>query len=402
MGGYRLTTDAPTGGGTNCPVCGGAGELLLHLAGQPIYQHPVPADAIVPEPHVIDLTWNACINCTHAWQPDFNVAVLREIYRNHYYTPAPYGIGVQFRDDFLAALESLEVGALPRVLLEIGASDGDVLAELKHRTGASSAYAFEPNRENAAIARQRGLDVREKFFDGDAAKDRLDPVDLVYSRHVIEHVFDFEEFFAGLNAVTIAAADLVLETPSLDHHVKNRSMAPFHIEHVHVFSLRSLVWLAYRYGWSFRRSTVTPSGNLIAAFSRGLCHAEIPAPDLRGLQAAVTQRRAWLRKWLADQRIIFWGAGSAGIVLAKTIGKEPDIWTDGNPNKIGKRFVDSMRSIVSPDAALDSGHEEMILVITSSFVAEILPRIQQSGWRGDVYDMEGNHLLARREKAPIL
>lgn len=393
-----MTSD-PTAAGQTCPICGSAGEALLHLSGQPIYQHPVPADAVVPEPHLIELSWNSCVNCAHAWQPNFDAAVLREIYRNYYYTPAPDGIGVQFRDEFLAILKTLGIGATPRVLLEIGASDGDVLAALKKLSGASRAYAFEPNRENASIARQRGLDVREKFFGGEVAEDGLEPVDLVYSRHVIEHVFDFDGFFAGLNAVTTPMADLVLETPSLDHHVAHGSIAPFHIEHVHVFALRSLVWLARRHGWGFKHSAVTSSGNLIAAFSRGARPAEIPAPHLQGLQAAVAQRRAHLQKLLAGRHMIFWGAGSAGIVLAKTIDREPDIWTDGNPNKIGKRFVGSTRHIVSPEVAIAQDHGDMILVVTSSFVAEILPRIQQCGWRGDVYDMEGKRLLARHEQA---
>ena len=140
------------------------------------------------------------------------------IYRSHYYTPAPDGIAVQFRNDFLSAVDRFGLTTPRRVLLEIGASDGDVLAELKTRTGAARAYAFEPNSENAAVARRRGLDVREEFFGESVSQEDLDAAELVYARHVIEHIFEFNGFFAGLNAIATPMADLILETPSLDHH----------------------------------------------------------------------------------------------------------------------------------------------------------------------------------------
>ena len=193
----------------------GAAEPLLDLPGRAIYQHPVSAGVAVPPPHRLNLSWLSCAGCGHAWQPDFNARQLEEIYRNHYYTPAPSGMGVQFRDEFLACLGALGVTDTPRVLLEIGASDGDTLEVLRTKLNAATAYAYEPNRENATIARQRGLDVREKFF-ADIEDDALQPVDLAYARHVIEHIFDFDIFFSTLDRALAPGAQLVLETPSLD------------------------------------------------------------------------------------------------------------------------------------------------------------------------------------------
>jgi hypothetical protein len=387
----------PVPGQNACPVCGGGGDALLRLPAQPVYQHPVPPDAVVPEPHRVDLSWSACRDCAHAWQPHFDVEQLRSIYRSHYYTPAPHGIGTQFQDEFLRALAEREALSTTRAILEIGASDGGVLAELRDRSGATHAYAFEPNAENAAVARSRGLDVRERFFGPDAGTEQLAPVNFAYARHVIEHVFDFAGFFAGLQAVTTPAATLALETPSLDHHAACGSADPFHIEHVHVFSLRSLATLARLHGWQVTGSTVTRSGNLIAVFARGAAEAAIPGapPRLGELQGVLTRRHVRARHVFQDRRLIFWGAGSAGIALATILGREPDIWTDGNPNKVGRRFVGSTRSILSPEQALRLGStagEEMTLVVTSSFAAEILPRVRECGWRREVYGVSGEQL----------
>jgi len=385
-----------------CPVCGAASRPLLSLPAQPIYQHPVPVDAIVPKPHVVDLCWVACLDCAHAWQPKFDHALLETIYRSHYYTPAPDGIAEQFRNDFIAALTKFGLLTKRRhVLLEIGASNGDVLAELKRRTGAMYAYAFEPNSENAEVARRRGLDVRECFFDENSARDRLESAELIYARHVIEHVFQLDDFFAGLNAVATPSADLVLETPSLDHHAHRDSFDPFHVEHLHVFSLRSLAALSSVHGWRLIQSELTPAGNLIAAFKRIVSIPEIgrsepPAPILEGMQQAVERYRRHMLNILAGRQFVFWGAGSAGIRLASTIGRIPDYWTDGNPNKFGRKFVGLNGQIVSPEYAFEEAKYRCfgapVLVITSSFVREILPRVRRMGWADEVYDLTGKSL----------
>jgi hypothetical protein len=142
-------------GEPRCPVCGHGGSPLLDLPGQAIYQHPVAADAVVPEPHKVDLSWTACNTCAHGWQPRFEPALLEAVYRNFYYTPAPDGIAVTFREQFLATLEEFGITGRRSVLVEVGASSGDLLAEVRERTHALRAYAFEPNRSGLCPSRDR-------------------------------------------------------------------------------------------------------------------------------------------------------------------------------------------------------------------------------------------------------
>jgi len=386
-------------GGHRCPVCGDGSQPLLELRAQPIYQHPVAADAVVPSPHVVDLRWVACAGCAHGWQPEFDATLLERIYRQHYYTPAPDGFAVQFRDDFLATLQTFGLMTPRKALVEIGASNGDVLAEVRARTGAGHACAFEPDQRNAALARRRGLDVREQFFGAASAGDSARAADIVYARHVIEHVFDFGDFFAGLDAIAAPGADLVLETPGLDHHAGTTALNPFHIEHLHVFSLRSLAKLALAHGWRLSRSALTADGNLIAWFKRidkegSEAGALPPPPAIRGLQERLELHRSRMRGLLERRRLVFWGAGSASVRLASLIGRAPDHWTDGNPAKVGLKFVGYERAIVRPEDALAAAtaeaDSEPVLVIASSFFREILPRVRQLGWRGDVLDLSGN------------
>jgi len=381
-----------------CPVCGGEAQGLLQLPAQPIYQHPVPADAIVPAPHSVDLRWDACVRCAHAWQPEYDSALLERIYREHYYTPAPDGIAVAFRQAFVSALEEFGLATARDTVLEIGASSGDLLAELRNRTGARRAVAFEPDERNAALAAARGLDVRRQFFSRATIAASPERADLVVARHVVEHVFDLNDFFGALGAITQPGSDLVLETPSLDHHVVTAALNPFHVEHLHVFSLTSLATLAARHGWNLARSTVTADGNLIASFRRAEDKAQsetaIPAPPVLGsLQSRVEAHHGRLRRELGRGWVLFWGAGSAAVRLAGFIGRAPDAWTDGNPAKVGMRFVGFDRLIESPESALaraaSEGGAGAVLVIASSFLREILPRVRAMGWQGAVLDLSG-------------
>jgi hypothetical protein len=165
-----------------------------------------------------------------------------------------------------------------------------------------------------------------------------------------------------------------------------------------VFSLRSLATLAQRFGWTLMQNVVTADGNLIAAFRRGGSQStvEFAPPRLEGLQAASDALSRRLRKLVDGRRLIFWGAGSAGVGLACMIGREPDFWTDGNANKIGKKFPGLTSDIVSPGAALsmagNHGAGVPLLVIASSFAREILPRVRQLGWAGEIVDLSGNRL----------
>ncbi|MEO8006214.1 MAG: class I SAM-dependent methyltransferase [Betaproteobacteria bacterium] len=383
----------------HCPVCGGVPKALLALAHQPIYQHPVPVDAQIPGPYHVDLQWVSCKSCAHAWQPEFDQQLLKNIYTSHYYTPAPVGLGVAFRNSFLSVLDSFKISGRAKVLLEVGASDGDVLAELKRKSGARLAYAFEPNQENATMARDRGLTVFERFFgDGDSCELPEQP-DLIYARHVIEHVFNFAGFFSAVESIAKPSTDLVLETPSLDFHAVRGSLEPFHIEHIHVFSGSSLSRIAERYGWHLVHQSTTQAGNLIAHFKRhpetdqGGNPAPLIATKLGNLQSAANSYKTRMSQLVSARKFVIWGAGSSGANVMNLIGVEPAYWVDGNPNKFGKRFIGCHSVIVDPQSAFmkikQDPSGDYVLIIASTFLDEIVPRLNELEWTQATYDLSG-------------
>jgi hypothetical protein len=380
----------------SCPICQKSDNTeLLSLNKYPIYQHPMVDSLSIPLPHTVDLDYVICNNCGHGHQKNFDRKILESIYKNHYYTPSPDNVGAVFRSEFI---EFFSANIDPRKnysLFEIGCSSGDVLAALKTKYPLYKFKAVEPNIETANVAKEKGFDVYNEFFSLDFTKTLVTPVDIIYSRHVIEHIFNFNEFFSSSTSISHQESLLILETPSLDWSAQYGSVMPFHVEHIHVFSERSLITLANIYGWYKNRSTVTPSGNLIISFTRQESHDDLPIvpQNISRIQKGNTKLKINTQDICKNKKVIFWGAGSGAITLLSLLKlsqvKQLDI-VDGNPNKSGKSFCGQNQVIrYAPDVISElikaDEDKDMLMVISSSFHKEIHEELNKLGWRGEVY-----------------
>ena len=377
-----------------CPVCQArAAEVLLHLKGSPIYQHPVPPDARVPGPYTIDLTYFYCAACGHAYQADFNAALMDQVYQSYYYTPAPEGIGATFRHEFIAFagphITRLPAGA---GILEICSSSGELLADIGKLRPDAALLGFEPSEVTARKAQANGINTLLTFFGPQTVAEAGRRFDCIIARHVIEHITGFDHFFAALEAAS-AGADtlLLLETPALDAHWQAISIAPFHVEHAHVFSVHSLAALARRYAWHLTGFRVTESQNLIAVFARS------PAPaiavSLPSARASYGDYFAAFRRRLAalaqGRKLVLWGAGSGGIKLMNYHQLPIAHLVDGNPEKKGMKFLGVDLPIEYAQeriaAITQSGRDgDYAVLIGSGFYREIGEILRAAGWRGGV------------------
>jgi len=377
-----------------CPVCRSVGTRpLLALKESPIYLHPVNADCLVPHPHTMDLDYRQCLDCGHAFQIDYDVKMLSRIYRNHYYTPCAEGVGVGARVDFIEYLRQLsqQWERRPRRVLEVGCSSGDVLNEVRALLGLNfcDVQGVEPNCETATAARRLGLSVREEFFDlGLAIK--LGTYDLVYSRHVVEHVDELEPFLRGLHQVADDQGVVILETPALDRCLRERMDAGFHVEHLHLFSMQSLAVAATSAGLTLINHFETPLGNQIGVFQAKGRPMALPKTDTDAdLQSVRDRRRQWWQRELSSRSATLWGAGSAARILIGETGCEPTAICDGNPGKAGKKFVGLPFRIESAPGYIvglvSAGADKRgVLVAASMFFSEIKEEVHRLGWRGDV------------------
>lgn len=378
----------------NCPVCNyKKNTLLLKLNNFPIYQHPMDDTSNIPLPHVIDIEYSICRQCAHAFQLNYNKDILEDIYKHHYYTPSPENIGASFRYDFIKFIsENNIIDKKTLNVLEIGCSSGEVLAELKTIYSNVDYHGIEPNEETAISAEKKELIVEKAFFTEKIASSLCFKSDLIYSRHVIEHIFDFKDFFKAISKVSHSTSTLILETPSLDWSITQPSTQAFHVEHIHVFSEHSLVTLANQFGWFKDKNIVTASGNLIISFTKKNIKRPLSvAPlNIEALQKYNNKIINNLQKVCKSGKFIFWGAGTSVMTLIALTKLRPEYIIDGNPNKVGKRFCGlnyNIHCALELTRELISMHRDTdyTMIISSSFYIEIEKELKRLGWRGIIY-----------------
>ena len=390
----------------NCPICNNKNyQSLLELPNAPIYQHPVTQDCNIPRPYFLDLEYYYCPECGHAFQKHFDCSLMDRIYANHYYTPAPDGVGHQFRDEFFSAI-NLIVTALKQNcrILEIGSSSGEVLASFKEKTEHAYLMGYEPSKKSAETAEKRGIPTRCEFFSPETIAAEINPYDLIVSRHVIEHIVDFDSFWKAIAMVSHASTTLILETPSLEIALEQPSIAPFHIEHAHVFSANSLASLAAIYGWYAEQCHFTTSGNMIISFIRQKEPAVTTEPPVctTQLQQLINVQIKKITDEISKRKVILWGAGAGGLKLLCTYQLSPDKLVDGNKNKKGQIFCgqpwvieyapDVIRNLVELGSDMQ---DDYIIVIGSTFYKEIKEQLKELNWKGKViapYEWNNNLL----------
>lgn len=362
---------------------------MLTLFHQPVFQHPVSLPHQIPPSYFQDLNYFFCRQCGHLFQKVADRTVLERIYKEFYYTPRPSNIGISFQQDFMDALDACIDPADMHAVLEIGCSAGETLKTFDTGYPGRFLAGVEPNQKTARQAGKSGFTVFQDFFTEDAAQRIHRQFDLVFHRNVVEHIWDFDSFFAAHDRVSHRDTVLAVDTPCLDWSVEHRSLAAFHLEHVHLFSIHSLKKLLERFGWYLSDWRVTQAGYLIAFFDRHYRRTMVPKLDLPvHLLSWIDKTRFEIETAVKGKRLALWGAGSGGIKLINYFNLCPEVILDANPAKAGKVFVGYENLII--EEAFDwlekmkDNSSSWVMVVASTYFKEIADSLKKTGWKGTV------------------
>ncbi len=374
-----------------CPVCSGRNlESFLSLDHQPVYQHPVRDPSLVPAPYFTHLTFHLCRDCGHAFQPDPDLDVLESIYRDYYYTPRPADIGVGFQDEFIDILDmEFDLLSRARQFLEIGCSGGEMIRKILQLYPGRQVAGFEPNHATAAAAGSSGGTIYPVFFTKKSSRDAGICADMIFHRHVIEHIADFDDFFDAHHDAAHPDTVLVIETPCLDRFARQKSMTPFHVEHLHVFSIHSLNALLMKFKWFLKDYRITKSGSMVGWFTRKPAQINIPFIRLPlDLSSWLEKNKKILSAAARGKEIAIWGAGSGGIKIVNYFNLNPSVIVDSNPEKTGRVFAGyGHLPVQQADSWLVqeiSRSRSWLIVVASSYYDEITTHLKTAGWEGEI------------------
>ena len=385
----------------HCPVC--AGDRIT-----PIYRLPyVPifcnqywsseADAVAASGGALDIV--QCDACSHVFNAAFDAEQIR------------YAVGYEnslhFSPTFGGYVEDLANRLVQRYdihgkkVVEIGCGDGGFLTALCEK-GGNEGYGFDPSQTDRRLDGASGATVQIKggYYTEDT---RIAGVDVICSRHVLEHLQDPALLLRSVRAWhgTQPGAVAYFEVPNGDFCLKPQGIWDLIYEHVSYFTPKSLEYLlrscGYRVldmGLAFDEQFLWAevaldggSGSAARFAGRG-----IRASGIReGYAVMIDTCRRQVETYAARGcKMALWGAGSKGVTFlniadpSKAIGTVVDI----NPRKQNQHVALTGQKVVAPEA-LSAIKPDVIFVMNALYTKEIAATLDRLGVEAELVPVHG-------------
>lgn len=289
------------------------------------------------------------------------------------------------------------------MVTEIAANDGYLLQYVQ--AAGVPCYGVEPTASTAQAARDRGIDIVQRFFGvalGDELAEQGRAADLIAANNVLAHVPDINDFVSGFTALLKPQGVATFEFPHLLRMVQENQFDTAYHEHYSYLSLTAVLRIFKSNGLSvfdvehlsthggslrvFAQRTDTGNHALTAEVSRTLAQeqqAGMTGPDFYSrLQQAAERVKNDLLALLVElrrggKRIAAYGAAAKGNTLLNFAGVRPDLLpyvVDLNPAKQGKYLPGSHIPIVA-EAHLREDRPEYILILPWNLKAEVAEQL---------------------------
>ncbi len=265
-----------------------------------------------------------------------------------------------------AVAERFGLGAGATVV-EVAANDGYLLQYVQAL--GIPCYGIEPTAGTAAAAREKGIEIVERFF-GTALGAELAAAgrqaDLIAANNVLAHVPDINDFVAGFARLLKPAGVATFEFPHLLRMVEGSQFDTAYHEHYSYLSLTAVRRIFAANGLDlFDVEELPTHGGSLRLFAQraGGPHPVVPtvaamlereteagvctAGYYRGFQAAAERIKNDLLRFLLDARaaslkVGAYGAAAKGNTLLNFAGVRPDLLpyvVDANPAKTSKIYA---------------------------------------------------------------
>jgi SAM-dependent methyltransferase len=386
-----------------CPLC--AGHDLVEgpsRRGVPVFQNALYATAALARAAPVgDLAIRGCRRCGFVFNAAFDpglVAYGADYENDQTVSPAFAAHVDRIADRVLAAARHREAP----IVLEVGCGQGGFLERLAHRAGGrlGGAIGFDPAYRGVTAAHGAAVRIEAKLFDRAAAESIGRDIDVVATRHVIEHVPDPIGFLMAI-AVALPEGEtvaLVVETPCVDWIFENEVLQDFFYEHCNYFTVETLGFALKRAGFADVSIEHVFDGQYLLATARsgGGDDPGHPVDASASAQRCAdfartssTQGNVW-RKRIAETGcpVALWGAGAKGVTFAGAIDPERALIScliDVNPRKQNCFAAATAHPILSPEQAADAG-VRTVIIMNPNYRGEIAATVQRQGWPFELWE----------------
>lgn len=373
---------------TNCPLCGSSSlDEIYEAFPVPVFANVLwsDSDRAINCPKG-DIRLAVCRECSFIFNTVFDPALLE--YSERYENTLHYSPHFQ---EYARALTQRLIERYDlhgREIVEIGCGKGDFLLMLC-RLGGNRGIGFDPSYEDRPEGDTDGLDVR---FIRDNFGERYAPVtaDLVYSRHVLEHVPAPQAFLRTIRSAIGEREDTAIffEVPNALHTIRHTFIWDIIYEHCSYFTPGTLAYLFAMTGFEVEETEEVYDGQFCAIHALPASRAVRPPETVSAVSGTVFDEvtsfadayRGVIDRWREDvhamardgKRVVVWGAGSKGVTFLNLIRAEGAVRyaVDLNPRKEGMFIAGSGQRIVPP-GFLREYRPDIVIVMNALYEREI-------------------------------
>lgn len=302
-----------------------------------------------------------------------------------------------------AMVARFDLGSASRVI-EVAANDGYLLQYV--RAAGVPCCGIEPTASTARAARERGIDIIERFFGVALAEelaDRGQAADLLVANNVLAHVPDINDFVAGFARLLRPRGVATFEFPHLLRMVRENQFDTAYHEHFSYLSLTAVRRIFEANGLAvFDVEELPTHGGSLRVFAQrgdtgdqavtGAVAALLGEEARCGLTGPAFYRdfqdRAQrvkddlleflLRSKRQGLRVGAYGAAAKGNTLLNFAGVRSDLLpyvVDRNPAKQGKYLPGSRIPIVD-EAHLQAHRPDRILILPWNLRQEVMTQLE--------------------------
>ena len=288
-------------------------------------------------------------------------------------------------------------------VVEVAANDGYLLQYVKQ--AGIPCYGIEPTTSTASAARNKGIDIVERFFGVELADELVQAgkqADLMVANNVLAHVPDINDFVSGFTRLLKPQGVVTFEFPHLLRMVQENQFDTAYHEHYSYLSLTALQRIFAANGLTvFDVEELPTHGGSLRVFAQrtdtGIHEHSSAVADLLEAEAqagmatpAFYQAFQQRAEKVKDDLVLFlidakrrglkvgaYGAAAKGNTLLNFAGIRPDLLpyvVDKNPAKQNRCMPGSRIPIVD-EAHLKADRPDLILILPWNLREEVMAQL---------------------------
>lgn len=390
---------------SSCRLCASPDlDIILDLGSQPP-ANSLRAD-VSQQLESVPLTICRCHNCTTV---QLTETVSPEIlFRDYVWVTGTSQTARDYSHCFYENI-SQRCGRRSLFAVEVASNDGTFLQ--RFRQNGHRVLGVDPAQNLARTAETLGIPTLAEFFGLKIARRVVHEhgqADVVMARNVLPHVPDPNDVVAGIAHCLKDEGVGAIEFHWIDKILSELHYDSIYHEHFFYHSLHSIEQLLMRHSLTLFDVTESPisGGSLVAYFSRvprpasAALKEKLALEDERGLATIATwqefarrslEHRVQLKDMVeaevrAGRKVIGYGASARSSTLLNFCGIDSQhlrCIADQSPLKHDRYTPGTNVPVMSPELAL-AEHPDTILLLAWNFRDEILGRLADTGFHGNV------------------